>query len=145
MTDYATMSAGAELDRVIAEKVMGWEFHHDVPGYGDCWLSAEFYASESPSPVSRVLQIVDEFNPSTNASDDYRVLEHVRETWTMERRNAVGVKFAEIQTDRNFERLEKSEGLNESVADWHPWWLEHHPGDWSRAALAVLAEEDNDD
>ncbi len=111
--DDATMPAGAELDREIAEKVIG---------------------------CKRIYN----FHPSTNASDDYRVLEHVRKTWTMERRNAVGLKFAEIQTDRNFERLEKFEGINESVAEWHPWWLEHHPGDWSRAALAVLAEEDND-
>lgn len=69
MNDHANLPAGPELDRLIAEKVMGWTFEAELGNY---WL-------EDGTDVCRVLIGGHEYwRPSTNIAHAWEVVEHLR-------------------------------------------------------------------
>lgn len=74
--DLATMPAGEEIDRLVAEKVMGWLVHprdtanYVLPVWGEHFVkSYRFMASTCCS---------DRWAPSTKIADAWRVVEHMR-------------------------------------------------------------------
>jgi Phage ABA sandwich domain len=61
-----------EIDRLIAEKVMGWKIYADSAGY-------KFW-SINEDDSSRIICSVTSFEPSTDIRDAWLVVEKLRET-----------------------------------------------------------------
>ena len=105
-------------DKQIAEKVMGWDIQ-PVTGF--------YRTNPSDSHYNRV--VVKDFNPTTDANHDYRVLKHIRENWPPSER----YEFVQM--------LQQIVSENKGRALHHLFvFLYYEPGDYSRAALKVLDE-----
>lgn len=111
-----------KLDGLIAEQVFAtdkWSVWWD--NYDD------EISDEGESPVRQGYAVYDSVpHYTTDAAADYLVLVHVRESWDQEKRHLFEVNLEGIWLKRN---------------RWYttPVWYE--PGDYSRAALAVLGIE----
>lgn len=79
-----------------------------------------------------------DFKPSTDASDDYLVLKHIRENWDY----ADFMKMKEMQQDIVAERWKEQDLL--LTPGPATSFLYYEPGDYSRAALKVLDGQKTD-
>ena len=80
MTPYADMPAGAEMDRLVAEKVMGWR---PAPGtylneHGD-EFSCELWVWDGYKDDRDFAQEVKRWHPSTNIAHAWEVVERLCE------------------------------------------------------------------
>jgi len=121
------------LDALVAEKVMAWPIitehtpyrcHRDTAGgvvvrRDDGSLMAHIFQVGRGTPVY--------WFPTSNASDDYEVLKHVRENW--DRGN-------QLEFARALFSIQRQRG----VFSFHPGY-HYEPGDFSRAALKAIGEE----
>lgn len=127
-----TTTDARELDARVAELVMGWRrwvppaiapyARLFEPGFN---MARNGWDQSDSAPLYEVL---DHDAPlyTTDPSDDYEVLRHVRETWDTDAQYRFAHALAELYRPRK-------EGN-------HPI-LRYMPGDYSRAALAVMEEE----
>jgi len=99
-----------EIDVLVAEKVFGWR---DI----------NWYENERGRHPQSKNMLIDRY--TTNASDDYKVLCKVRETWNNEQQADFGSALETIWQERNACHF----------------GLDYQPGDYSRAALAALGVE----
>ncbi len=102
-----------ELDAKVAELVMGWDFVSE--GYGRAPIFQHVPDLRYPVPPY-----------TTNASDDYEVLKHVRETWS----DPDMVLGFQDSLNELWDARWKG-GPNLTIAYYY------EPGDYSIAALAV--------
>ena len=110
-----------QIDAAVPERVMGLSTHTmtlHVPGV----RSPAFDECRSPAQC---------FSPTTDANDDYAVLEHVRETW-----EGMGIEQFGDELERIWGARKHSHA---SIAG--PYFDLYEPGDYARCALAVLDEE----
>lgn len=117
------------LDVRVAEEVMGWQAAYLLDG--------NVFA---PRVHDGALEDLDYFetpdrgrmpcgwSPTTCAAEDYEVLEHVRETWGHSQRYVFGIELVGLWRKRT---VESKDALV----------MRYRPGDYSRAALAVLDRE----
>lgn len=108
-----TTAEARELNERVAEKVLGWRRGRSERGEAP-WIL----------PDGVTAWTVRYF--TTDAAADYEVLCHVRETWDGPARYAMMKRLTTMWLERcvEFER-----------------WLAYMPGDYSRAALAVMEGE----
>ena len=87
--NYNTMEAGPEMDRLIAEKVMGWSIYHYDKGErgSEYWslLDANCNAVDSGSPTFQTefgseADAFAMFQPSLYLIDAWQVVEHMTQT-----------------------------------------------------------------
>lgn len=106
-----------ELDAAIATKVMGWKSMR---------IGNTLYWTSDNCERANALT----WSPTTNPSDDYRVLEHVRETWTGKRLKCFAFELCMMREAR----VDSSGELGgENCRDVYSM-----TGDYARAALAAL-------
>lgn len=104
------------IDREIAEKVMGWPRRSN--DYAEWWLTSSGGRFD------------EDWNPSTNIQHDYEVLKHVRENWDKD----MDEKFAS-HLFNNCNKRVPARGVGYNV------FLYYEPGDYSKAALAAIGGE----
>jgi hypothetical protein len=112
MTDLTTLT-DTELDRIAAVEVMGWT--------GAWW-----------DGVLRDAYNVDKWHPTTNPADDYRVLEHVRDTWGEQQFHLMQIEITAMWR----ERLEQHQA--DSPYLQFAFGVMYRPGDYARAAIAAI-------
>lgn len=138
-----------ELDALVAERVMGWEWcgQSDRPLYLVPPQEADTFRDECRRlPMPAVIHetgfsarpgqgVVTRKTPrfTTDANDDYRVLEHVRETthnhyWLM-----FCCHLHDLWSSRPSRGMDK-DGKPTGGLTWIPYLI----GDYSRAALAAM-------
>jgi hypothetical protein len=76
------MEAGRELDSLVAEDVMGWKMAIATDGTTEYWDNGTFCGGKRVEPVTGGFRLDDysnTWNPSTNISNAWEVLEKMRE------------------------------------------------------------------
>lgn len=126
------MPSNRELDCLVAERVLGWKVvEYGREGEFRYYETGDDYIEES------------NFLPSSDVSDDYAVLQHVREKWldaddyheANGRWNVFWRSLAEILRSRD-------PYYRDTVNQYELYYMqEYRPGDYSRAALAALGVE----
>lgn len=119
-----TQLTDREIDFLVQERVFGW-----TPLGTGGWLTPE---------RNTVLSI---YTPTytTDASADFVVLAHVRDTWHGINRMWFNVKLKGILQQHGLD----DPLLGREDTDDVPLWDsgQYHPGDWSKAALMALGVE----
>jgi hypothetical protein len=114
-----------ELDAKVAENVLGF------PRTSSNQLCPP--GTKMP-PHWHALACVSNF--TTNASADYEVLKHVRETWDRHKQESFTGRLNDLWTARNkYPEAWMYEELDQNCP------LFYEPGDFSKAALKALGEE----
>ena len=104
-----------ELDALVAKEVMGWEWHEKFM----CWYPPGIGATLAESRSPR------EWHPTSNVFNDYEVLVRVRETWD----------------ERKLTEFARALDGGWCKGYCIPFgYVRYQPGDYSRAALAVLGK-----
>lgn len=111
-----TTTDARELDARVAEKVMGKRVDPDDCGCTDCLTGESLHPGQVPDYL-------------TDASADYEVLRHVRETWDARRLRRFSANLQAMWFDRQRD------------ADESYPVVAYLPGDYARAALAVMEGE----
>jgi hypothetical protein len=134
-----THPAGRELDALVAEKVMGWRWwiHYHTDSCRSLYVaqsSKNGYHKEWDgthlAEDNRDFACAQEF--TTDASADCVVLKHVVANWNREDRVSLDYWLSKLQEDRKG-------GDGRPLTDR----MAYNPGDYSRAALAVVMEKEN--
>jgi hypothetical protein len=129
------MATDREADAKVAELVMGFtRTPVRVKGstnYGDCWLQPDAPEIDGQWTAHELHVYYAPRFYTTDPAADYQVLAHVREKWGAEHHCAMRDEL-KMAWERRAHDSDKAEV-------WGP--TQYRPGDYSRAALAVIEKE----
>ena len=130
--DGRTMGAGAEMDALVAERVMGWKRCDESYECGGS-VAARFVYRDGDGVFICCTSWMPKF--SSDPSADYEVLKHVRDGWGG--KGAIyGEPFCNILAGIWRRRWE--ERYPEETDSDGAFWGMYQPGDYSRAALLAV-------
>jgi hypothetical protein len=120
-----------ELDRLVAEKVMGWRLYKSHPEQSYWASTPEHYALAAVDLSwtwdGRNHEPASYWQPTTNVANDYEVLVHVRENWDADQQD----KFVSELTQIWYERC--------VIAKRRHIELHYEVGDYCKAAFHAEA------
>lgn len=118
------------VNAAVAEKVMKWRHHRAE--------SVEWMARDHWETDRRGYVVVDKWNPLTSPTDDYEVLKKVRESWSPVDQRRMSDILNEIWAQHRLDDIHSKP----KVVDYPYLDLLYEPGDYARAALAVVEGEE---
>ena len=133
------ITAARELDAQVAEKVLGWERTQEpYPGSNmGAWFrpTKEYQEYEGKEILGCTAPSME------RPENDYFVLMHVRENWLSPNLNLFPEAFTRLWAERAVADGELDHIDDEGcVGSWLA--IYYRPGDYARAALAVVGEQD---